>query len=473
MPSDNRSRPDLALREQSAAKAACDSCERALSAHGELYICTFDHTFCPDCAAKAQYICGHCGGELSRKDEFEADGKSTAQRNQPWLIWVASFGVWSIAALAAGATIYRLYRATRSPMALTSALGMQFCQILTYAPLTPFAFAFATRYPIHRNNWVIRSLVYLAGGLVFTVAHVTLQSLTPFGFWDPNYHEWRSAIWDSHSHAFGIQWSVLPDQFLTSLFNDIFGAFIPIALVAHIVSYTRTLRERELRAAQLEEQLTKTRLQVLKSQLQPHFLFNTMHSISALMLTDVRAADRMLTRLGDLLRMSLELTGTQITTLSREIEFVNCYLEIEKARFAERLTVAFDISPETLDALVPHLLLQPLVDNAVKHGVSRLPGGGEIRIAATTQAHQLKIEICDNGPGISNRGALLSGGLGLRITRERLASLYGHDQSLELLSLPEGGARARVCIPFLARGRADGQDTSTEVSRTDLPARSY
>jgi two-component system LytT family sensor kinase len=473
MPSDNRRRQNLALREQSAAKATCDSCEQTLSAHGELYSCAFEYIFCPDCAAKAQYICGHCGGELSRKDELGADRKSTAQRNQPWLIWVVSFGVWSIAALAAGATIYRLYRATRSPMALTSALGMQFCQILTYAPLTPFAFAFATRYPIRRNNWVIRSLLYLAGGLVFTVAHVALQSMTPFSFWDPNYHEWRSAIWDSHSHAFGIQWSVLPEQFLTSLFNDIFGAFIPITLVAHIVSYTRTLRERELRAVQLEEKLTKTRLQVLKSQLQPHFLFNTMHSISSLMLTDVRAADRMLTRLGDLLRMSLELTGTQITTLSREIEFVNCYLEIEKARFAERLTVAFDISPETLDALVPHLLLQPLVDNAVKHGVSRLPGGGEIRIAATTQAHQLMIEICDNGPGISNRGTLPSSGLGLRITRERLASLYGHDQSLELLGLPEGGARAQVCIPFLARGRGGGQDTSTTVSRTDLPARSY
>jgi two-component system, LytTR family, sensor kinase len=469
MPSDNRSRQNLALTEQSAAKATCGSCEQALSAYGELYGCTFEHTFCAGCAAKAQYICGHCGGELSLKDELGADEKPAAERNQPWLIWVASFGVWSIAALAAGATIYRLYRTTRSPMALTSALGMQFCQILTYAPLTPFAFAFATRYPIRRNNWVTRSLLYLAAGLVFTVAHVALQSMTPFGFWDPNYHEWRSAIWDSHDHAFGILWSVLPEQFLTSLFNDIFGAFIPVTLVAHIVSHTRTLRERELRAVQLEEQLTKTRLQVLKSQLQPHFLFNTMHSISSLMLTDVRAADRMLTRLGDLLRMCLELTGTQITTLSREIEFVNCYLEIEKARFAERLTVAFDISPETLDALVPHLLLQPLVDNAVKHGVSRLPGGGEIRIAATTEARQLKIEICDNGPGISNTGTLPSGGLGLRITRERLRSLYGHDQSLELFSLPEGGTRAQVSIPFLARGRADGQDTAT-VSRTDLPA---
>jgi two-component system, LytTR family, sensor kinase len=473
MPSDSRSRQNLALREQSAARATCDSCEQELSAHRELYSCAFEYTFCPVCAARAKYICSHCGGKLARKDELRTDGKAAAPRNRSWLIWAVSFGVWSIDALAAGATIYRLYRATRSPMALTSALGMQFCQILTYAPLTPFAFAFATRYPIRRNNWMNRSLLYLAGGLVFTAAHVALQSMTPFGFWDPNYSEWRSAIWDSHSHAFGIQWSVLPEQFLTSLFNDIFGAFIPIALVAHIVSYTRTLRERELRAVQLEEQLTKTRLQVLKSQLRPHFLFNTMHSISSLMLTDVRAADRMLTRLGDLLRMSLESAGTQITTLSREIEFVNCYLEIEKARFAERLTVAFDISPETLDALVPHLLLQPLVDNAVKHGISQLPDGGEIRIVATTQGDQLKIEISDNGPGISNRGTPLSSGLGLRITRERLESLYGRDQSLEVLSLPEGGTTAQVCIPFLVRGRNNRQDTSTTFSRNDLPARSY
>jgi two-component system, LytTR family, sensor kinase len=473
MPSDSRSRQNLALREQSAAKVTCDSCEQELADYGELYTCAFEYTFCPVCAARAKYICSHCGGKLSRKDELGTGGQPTAPRNRPWLIWAVSFGVWSIDALAAGATIYRLYRATRSPMALTSALGMQFCQILTYAPLTPFAFAFATRYPIFRNNWMNRSLLYMAGGLVFTAAHVALQSMTPFGFWDPNYHEWRSAIWDSHSHAFGIQWSVLPEQFLTSLFNDIFGAFIPITLVAHIVSYTRTLRERELRAVQLEEQLTKTRLQVLKSQLRPHFLFNTMHSISSLMLTDVRAADRMLTRLGDLLRMSLESAGTQITTLSREIEFVNCYLEIEKARFAERLTVAFDISPETLDALVPHLLLQPLVDNAVKHGISLLPDGGEIRIAATTQGRQLKIEIGDNGPGISNRGTPPSSGLGLRITRERLESLYGHDQSLEVLSLPEGGTTTQVCIPFRMRGRTHGQDTSTTVSPSDLPARSY
>jgi two-component system LytT family sensor kinase len=463
VPSDNPSRPNKSLRQHSGTKTTCDSCEQGPSARGEAYSCEFECTSCPACGSKTQYICSRSRGELLRKSKYAGDGESNTPAHRPWLIWLISFGVWSLVALAAGVTVYRLYRATHTPMALTSALGIQFCQILTYAPLTPFAFAFATRYPIRRNNWMIRSLLYLAGGLVFTAGHVALQSVTPFGFWDPNYHEWRSAIWDSHTHAFGVQWFVLPELFLTSLFNDISGTFIPIVLVAHVVSYTRTLRERELRAVHLEEQLAKTRLQVLKSQLQPHFLFNTMHSISSLMLTDVRAADRMMTRLGDLLRMSLESAGTQITTLSREIEFLNCYLEIEKVRFAERLTVTFDISPATLDASVPHLLLQPLVDNAVKHGISRLPGGGEIRIAAATQAHQLKIEISDNGPGLSKTGTLPSIGLGLRITRERLESLYGRDQSLELLSLPAGGTTAQVCIPFRVRAIDNGRDMPTDA----------
>ena len=384
----------------------------------------------------------------TREPDDSCEGKSNPPKRRPWLIWVVSFGVWSLLSLAAGMTIYRLYRESQSPMSFMSAWGMEACQILTYAPLTPFAFAFATRYPIRRDNWTSRSLLYLAGGIIFTAMHVTLRLMTPFGYWDRHDHQWRSLIWNSHTHALGVEWSILPGQFLTGLFDDITSAFIPIALAAQVVSYNQTLRERELRAVQLEGQLAKARLQALKSQLQPHFLFNTMHSISSLMLTDVRAADRMMTRLGDLLRMSLESAGTQITTLSREVEFLNCYLEIEKVRFAERLSVILNLSPETLDASVPHLLLQPLVDNAVKHGIAKLPEGGEIRIAASGQAGQLLIEISDNGPGLSDKGALPSSRLGLKITRERLESLYGADHSLELLSLPGGGTMARVCIPF-------------------------
>jgi two-component system LytT family sensor kinase len=435
-------------------KTHCEACERALPADAEAFVCSFECTFCPVCAANARCICPHCAGELLRRPRRKisashvADGELNFPDNRPWLIWAVSFGVWSFVAFAASLTIYELYRSTNSPMSFMSTMGLEFCQILTYAPLTPFAFAFATRYPIRRENWINRSWLYLAAGLVFSVAHVALRAPTPYGFWNPQYHEWGSAIWDSHTHAFKIQWFVLQKLFFSNVVDDITGTFIPIVLAAHALSYYRRFRERELRAAQLEGQLAKAHLQTLKSQLQPHFLFNTMHSISSLMLTDVRAADQMMTRLGDLLRMSLESAGTQITTLSRELDFLNCYLEIEKVRFAERLNITFDIAPDTLDASVPHLLLQPLVDNAVKHGISKLPAGGEIRITVNTQDRELQLEIRDNGPGFGKDGALPSSGLGLRITRDRLESLYGQDQSVELLSLPGGWTVARVCIPF-------------------------
>jgi LytS/YehU family sensor histidine kinase len=264
---------------------------------------------------------------------------------------------------------------------------------------------------------------------------------------------------------FQVQWLVLQKEFFSNVVDDITGAFVSIVLVAHAVSYYRRFRERELRAAQLEGQLAKAYLQTLKSQLQPHFLFNTMHSISALMLTDIQAADRMMTRLGDLLRMSLESVGTQITTLSRELEFVNCYLEIEKVRFAERLNVTLDIAPETLDASVPHLLLQPLVDNAVKHGISKLPARGEIRITANAQDGELQLDIKDNGPGFEKAGTFPASGLGLRITRERLESLYGQDHSMELLSLPGGGTITRVCIPFRVQSGDSESNLPVSASR--------
>jgi signal transduction histidine kinase len=373
-----------------------------------------------------------------------------------------AFAVWTFISLAATATIYQLYRRFNGGIGLGQIAGMEFSQVLTYAPLTPLVFALAVRYPLQRGNWVKRSLLHLAAGIVFTLVHISLRAATPYGYWDPASRQWTSAIWDSHAHAFRAPWVVLRSMFLGSVVDDVTGAYVPIVLVAHAVSYYRRFRERELRATQLEGQLAKAHLQRLKSQLQPHFLFNTMHSISALMLTDVNAADRMMCRLSDLLRISLETADTQITTLNRELEFVTCYLEIEKVRFEERMKVIFDIAPETLDAQVPHLLLQPLVDNAVKHGISKLSVGGEIRITVRRQDNELQLQIKDNGPGVRKTGTLATTGRGLRITRERLESLYGQKQSLELVSPPEGGVTIRVCIPF----RLQSDERTSDVLQT-------
>ena len=452
-------------------ESECAGCARDLPTDAEAYVCSYECTFCAECTSRKQNICPNCGGELVRRprrhnsagSEETGDEDGEAQvRDRPGLIWAVAFAVWTFISLAATATIYQLYRRFNGGIGLGEIAGMEFSQVLTYAPLTPLVFALAVRYPLQRGNWVKRSLLHLAAGIVFTLVHISLRAATPYGYWDPASRQWTSAIWDSHAHAFRAPWVVLRSMFLGSVVDDVTGAYVPIVLVAHAVSYYRRFRERELRATQLEGQLAKAHLQRLKSQLQPHFLFNTMHSISALMLTDVNAADRMMCRLSDLLRISLETADTQITTLNRELEFVTCYLEIEKVRFEERMKVIFDIAPETLDAQVPHLLLQPLVDNAVKHGISKLSVGGEIRITVRRQDNELQLQIKDNGPGVRKTGTLATNGLGLRITRERLESLYVQNQSLELVSPPEGGVTIRVCIPF----RLQSDERTSDVLQT-------
>jgi LytS/YehU family sensor histidine kinase len=173
-----------------------------------------------------------------------------------------------------------------------------------------------------------------------------------------------------------------------------------------------------------------------------------MHSISALMLTDVAAADKMMSRLSDLLRMSLESSGIQITSLNRELEFVAGYLEIEKVRFGERLSIVLDIAAETLDAQVPSLLLQPLVENAIRHGISRLSSGGSVRIAASREGRELSLRVRDNGPGLVSVAGTPRTGFGLRTTRERLQTLYGNQHSFEIHDAPSGGVEVSVRIPF-------------------------
>jgi len=436
-------------------KTNCEACGLALPTERTAYVCSYECTFCPVCTSNMHGICLHCGGELVRRprrmvpirsDDVTEAGVSGSIR--AWIVWALSFGVWTFVALAYGLTVFELYRSTRQSMPFLTVLGMQSCQVLTYIPLTPFVFALANHYQLQRGNWVRNSLILLAGGLAFTVAQVAMRGMTPYAYWDPRVHHWVSAVWDAQAHGFRIQWFMFRSLFLSTVVDDIVTTYLPIVLIAHVASYYQRFRERELRTSQLQGQLEKARLQSLKSQLQPHFLFNTLNSISALMLTNVEAADRMITRLGDLLRISLETAGTQMTTLSRELEFVSCYIEIEKVRFEERLKVTIDVAPETLDASVPHLLLQPLVDNAIKHGISRMVSGGEIRISVTQDDADLHIEVRDNGPGFREAVHSSSGGVGLRNTRERLETIYGQDQSVEVLSLPQGGVAARVCIPL-------------------------
>jgi signal transduction histidine kinase len=357
--------------------------------------------------------------------------------------------VWSAVALAATGSIYELYRTRSDAMSFGWVFALELSQILTYAPLTPFAFALALRFPVQRDNWPRRSLLHLGFGLVFSTLHSAMRGITPYAYWDAKAGRFASAIWNSQTHSFQIAWAALERLFLANVVDDITGTYVPIILVAHALSYYGRFRDRELHSTKLEMELARSHLQTLKTNLQPHFLFNTMHSISSLMHTNVKAADKMMTRLSDLLRMSLESDELQVTTLNRELEFVAAYLEIEKIRFEERLNVVVNVVPETLDAQVPNLLLQPLVENAVRHGVSRLSAGGTIWITACREGDELHLSIRDNGPGLGESvDKCARTGMGLRATHERLNTLYGAQQSVDIHNVPAGGVEVCIRVPF-------------------------
>jgi LytS/YehU family sensor histidine kinase len=189
-------------------------------------------------------------------------------------------------------------------------------------------------------------------------------------------------------------------------------------------------------------------LRTLEAELHPHFLFNTLHAISSLVHTNPDGADRMISRLSDLLRLTFDRSGAPRISLQEELEFLQKYLEIEQTRFNDRLSVKFDIDPETLDAEVPRLILQPLVENAIKHGVSPKPGAGLVQIATRRQGENLWIEVSDNGVGLSaGARARLRNGVGLSNTRDRLECLYGAAHRIEF-SDGTLGLAVRLEFPF-------------------------
>ena len=222
-----------------------------------------------------------------------------------------------------------------------------------------------------------------------------------------------------------------------------------IAAGIHALDYYRQYEERALAASQLETQLAQTKLHLLKTQLHPHFLFNTLNSISALLHEDVELADLMIERLGDFLRLTLDHSTAQEVTLREELEFLNCYLSIEQIRLQERLVTLIDVEPYALDACVPSLILQPIVENAVRHGIAPRASAGRLEIQARHHRSSLLLTVRDDGPGL---GPAVNGkagkGMGLAITRARLERLYGNRHRFELVNAPEGGLLVTLEIPF-------------------------
>jgi LytS/YehU family sensor histidine kinase len=224
-----------------------------------------------------------------------------------------------------------------------------------------------------------------------------------------------------------------------------FLTYWSIVAVQHGVRVFRERRERELSLAKAEGRLVQAELTALKMQLEPHFLFNTLNAISALIHEDPEAADAMVVRLGEFLRLTLETAPRQLVPLREGLGFLEKYLAIETVRFPDRLSVSTRVDDRTLDALVPTLCLQPLVENAVRHGVARQPGGGRIEINAEySEPGRVRITVTNTGP---EAPVPTRTGVGLTNTLSRLSQVFGPQYTFDMRPRPGGGLRVEIVVP--------------------------
>ena len=310
-------------------------------------------------------------------------------------IWAIGFVLWTLLAFlsAAGAHVYTA--SVGSPESWAQLLAWNMTISFVWSLLTPVVYSLSRRFTLDRSSWKVTLPLHLVASAVLAFLGACLiVKLEPWVMWS---NEPRAPFL---AHA------------LSRSFMDI-QRYWYVLLITQAIGYYGKYRERELQSSQLEAQLAHAQLEVLKIQLEPHFLFNTLNSIASLARNDGLAAENMTLQLADLLRFSLDAVGVHEVPLSRELTFLQKYIDIQQARFRERLQVEIDVEPVTLAALVPNLVLQPLVENAIRHGIGPRLSPGLVVISTRRDGSHLRIEICDNGQGLSRgRGTSPAGGRG-------------------------------------------------------------
>jgi two-component system, LytTR family, sensor kinase len=381
---------------------------------------------------------------------------STTRRRVAWI--AALLGIWTLFALLSIAQgIAR--GADRHSIPWSILIADRLADWYSCALFTPAYFWLARHYPVTRRDWLRGLLVHLAATQLFVVIKYTLYVAVGI--------------------ALGLRPTAVPvvAQVLRAIQGNIVFEnmiFWALAGVVHAIEFQRHALEREARAERLRAELTQARLDALVGQLHPHFLFNALNTVSSLMHRDVPAADVVLARIGDLLRRTLRAGERPEVTLAEELEMLDDYLAIMRARFHDRLTVDVHAAPGTERALVPHFVLQPLVENAIEHGIAERAGAGRIDVRVTREDTRLVLTIADDGPGLSTltrRSATQDGehvGIGLANTRRRLAALYGDDHALTLTNRSTGGLVARIELPFRQARSDDAPPPLEEQSQTAL-----
>ena len=358
-------------------------------------------------------------------------GEATHVRRAAWLLlpvlWVAA----ALISSAPGGRAIEGNRVTEIPW--TTMFFDSFISFGWWALLAPLIILTAGRIQDRVSPATLRWLAHVAAGVVFVLIYFFLRSrLVLPGRWFSLATDWR-----------GLR-SILPQSVMIYLL--IAGGTVAVRALNRSRAREREAAEHALRASRLESQLADARLEVLRGQLQPHFLFNTLNAVSALIDESPAEARRMLTRLSELLRMALDAMADPEIPLAREIEWLEHYVDLQRMRFEERLDVDIDVAPDTLAARIPPLLLQPLVENAIEHAVEPRAAGGSIRVEVTRQNGRLRLAVIDDGPGPS---AAETHGIGLRVTRDRLAAMYGDEGKVTLRSRDDRpGAVALIELPF-------------------------
>jgi hypothetical protein len=347
-----------------------------------------------------------------------------------WALAVATPLAWSSVAF-----VYFGMLAVGRPLSVEHAILAGLQDWYPWALLAPLIFWLGKRFRLERRRWIASSLVHLVCGTLVAVGDLALVTAIN-QYFGPTV---------SYVGSFA---EVYP-RIVLRYFHFAFIIYWVIVAAAHAVEYYRSDRNRELQTLRLQSELTQAQLAALRMQLQPHFLFNTLHTIASLV-RDGRseAATSTIARLGELFRQSLGNGQRNEVSLREELAFVDAYLQIEQTRFSDRLVVRYDVDPEALEARIPTMALQPLVENAIRHGIAVDPSGGRVEVRARRRNGSLQVEVANDGAPVAEDGAARVDGVGLANTRARLTRMYGRGGRLELRPDPERGTVAVLEVPW-------------------------
>lgn len=343
-------------------------------------------------------------------------------------------GVWGLVGLVSASQVYLASRSMGHDEAGFFDVAWWVMPVwLLWALLTPAIVRVSRAFPLERGRLARTLPVHAVAGTGFALLHL--------GWW---------LIWTQWVSPYRLEdraWTEMAWVYVQARFNVSFLVYWAIVGATHADTYAGRLRQRELDASRLAGQLSEARLGALRARIHPHFLFNTLHAISTLVGRDPPRARDMIARLSDLLRLSLERDADQEITLREELEYIDLYLDIEQARFGDRLDVDLAIDPATLDALVPNLILQPLVENAIRHGIARLERRGALRITASRANGRIEIRIVNDVPPPEESSTAGGRGIGLGNLRQRLDALYGGGHALSARRVAES-FEVTVELPF-------------------------